>query len=83
MGRGLNRISGSMARSISLPTLDDEVSRYRKRLLDEAALNVGPPSHFKRPHERLFTKQERGHVTLLCGGLTLRHELLVLAEELQ
>ncbi len=79
MVRGSNGISGSTARSIALPTLEDEVSRYRKRLLDEAGLNIGPPSHFKRPHERPFTKQERGHVTLLFGGLTLRHELLVLA----
>ena len=79
MVRGLNGVSGSMARSIALPTLENEVSQYRKRLLAEAGLNVGPPSHFKRPHERLFTKQERGNVTLLFGGLTLRHEQLVLA----
>jgi predicted nucleotide-binding protein (sugar kinase/HSP70/actin superfamily) len=35
--------------------------------------------HFKRPRERAFTKSERGNVTLLLGGLTLRHDTLLRA----
>ena len=67
------------AKSVSLPTYDDEVARYKQRLLEEAGLNIGPPSHFKRPAERPFTRSERDHVTVLFGGLTLRHEQLVMA----
>ncbi len=67
------------ARNVALPTYDDEVTRYKQRLLEEAGLNVGPPSHFKRSHERPFTRSERDHVTVLFGGLTLRHERMVMA----
>ena len=33
--------------------------------------------HFKRPTERPFTREDRERVTLLFGGLTLRHEALI------
>jgi predicted nucleotide-binding protein (sugar kinase/HSP70/actin superfamily) len=36
-------------------------------------------AHFRRPVERPFTRSEREHVTLLFGGLTMRHDLLLLA----
>lgn len=65
--------------AVSLPTLDLEVDRFRKNLLEEAGLSIGPPAHFKRPVERPFTKQERNRVTLLFGGLTIRHEQLIYA----
>lgn len=55
------------------------VEAERERLLAEAGLNVRPVSHFKRPTERPFTAQERGNVTILFGGLTMRHDLLLLA----
>jgi len=35
--------------------------------------------HFKRPQERVFTARERASVTLLIGGLTVRHDLLMVA----
>lgn len=35
--------------------------------------------HYKRPAERLFTAAERDHVTILIGGLTWKHEDLILA----
>src|SRR5678816_1435830 len=38
-----------------------------------------PTSHFRRPEERPFTRAERDRVTLLFGGLTMRHESLLLA----
>lgn len=45
------------------------------------ASKTPPPhiDHFKRPEERLFTKSEKEHVTLLFGGLTLRHDTLIKA----
>jgi len=35
--------------------------------------------HFKRPQERRFTARERGSVTVLMGGLTVRHDHLMAA----
>jgi predicted nucleotide-binding protein (sugar kinase/HSP70/actin superfamily) len=35
--------------------------------------------HFKRPAERAFTARERARVTLLFGGLTVRHDQLMAA----
>ena len=49
----------------------------RARLEREAGLT--PPDHspFKRPAELPFTKDQRGHTTLLFGGLTWKHEKLI------
>jgi predicted nucleotide-binding protein (sugar kinase/HSP70/actin superfamily) len=35
--------------------------------------------HYRRPEELLFTAAERDHVTILIGGLTWKHEELILA----
>jgi predicted nucleotide-binding protein (sugar kinase/HSP70/actin superfamily) len=71
------------ARDLSLPLLADSIEvtlrEERDRLMAEAGLSVGPVSHFKRPRERAFSRAERGHVTIWLGGLTLRHELLIVA----
>ena len=71
-------------RSHPLPILDDDairaaVSAERERLMREAGISVGPVSHFKRPVERTFTRAERGQVTIWLGGLTMRHEQLIIA----
>ena len=69
--------------SKSLPLFDDvlkhQIHLERQRLLDEAGLSVRPVAHFKRPQERAFTRAERDHVTVLLGGLTMRHDELILA----
>ncbi|MHC5051975.1 MAG: 2-hydroxyglutaryl-CoA dehydratase, partial [Planctomycetota bacterium] len=52
------------------------VREERKRLLAEAGLEG--PRHFLRPVERPFTADQRGTTTLLFGGLTLKHEQLIL-----
>jgi predicted nucleotide-binding protein (sugar kinase/HSP70/actin superfamily) len=57
--------------------IDECVSAERLRLLQLAGLNS--PSHFHRPVERPFTGEERGHVTVLLGGLTWKHEKLIQA----
>ncbi|MFQ5422873.1 MAG: activator of (R)-2-hydroxyglutaryl-CoA dehydratase [Phycisphaerae bacterium] len=48
-------------------------------MMDEARLNVGSIQHFRRPSEKGFTKDERSRVTVWFGGLTMRHERLILA----
>jgi len=54
------------------------VEAERDRLLAEAGLDQ-PGTHFQRPAERPFTRDERAHTTLLFGGLTLKHEELITA----
>ncbi len=64
---------------MTLAILDEQVEQYRWQLMDEAGLAIGPPASFKRPEERVFTKDQRDSTTVLFGGLTLRHEQLILA----
>ena len=62
-----------------LQRIDAKGAAERVRLLREAGLPTEPPRHFRRPVERPFTKAERGRVTLLFGGLTLRQDRLMRA----
>ena len=57
--------------------IQQQVAEERARLEREAGLQSRQHHHFKRPAERPFTKDERGHTTLLFGGLTWKHEQLV------
>lgn len=50
------------------------VERERQRIRQELG---EARAHFKRPTERPFTAAERDQVTILFGGLTLKHERLV------
>jgi predicted nucleotide-binding protein (sugar kinase/HSP70/actin superfamily) len=59
--------------------IEQAIQAERERLMAEAGLTVRPIAHFRRPEEKPFTKAERDHVTVLFGGLTLRHEQLILA----
>ena len=63
----------------SVSSSEDLVALERARLLEEAGLRVAPPRHFRRPVERSFTQQERDQVTILFGGLTMRHDRLMRA----
>jgi len=53
------------------------LAEERARLEREAGLVQHDRHQFKRPKERPFTRSERGHTTLLFGGLTWKHEKLV------
>ncbi|MCX6551036.1 MAG: activator of (R)-2-hydroxyglutaryl-CoA dehydratase [Acidobacteria bacterium] len=55
-----------------------QVDAARLRLRRRAGFD-GPPDHFRRPLERVFTAEERGQVTILFGGLTPAHETLIQA----
>ena len=53
------------------------LAEERARLEREAGLQKKEAHHFKKPVEKPFTKQQRGHTTLLFGGLTWKHEKLL------
>ncbi|HVN03601.1 MAG TPA: hypothetical protein VMT86_04230, partial [Bryobacteraceae bacterium] len=57
--------------------IQKRLAEERARLEREAGLVKRETHAFKRPVERPFTKEQRGHTTLLFGGLTWKHEKLV------
>src|SRR5215510_7905478 len=57
--------------------IQKRLAEERARLEKEAGIEKREVHHFKKPVERGFTKDERGHTTLLFGGLTWKHERLV------
>lgn len=57
--------------------IQQRLAEERARLERETGVHNHQPHHFKRPIERPFTKDQRGHTTLLFGGLTWKHEKLV------
>jgi predicted nucleotide-binding protein (sugar kinase/HSP70/actin superfamily) len=81
-----SRSSASSAPAAVLPLLSPEqvlaqrLAEKRRQLEAEAGLDAEPAEahrHFKKPLERFFSKAQRGHTTLLFGGLTLKHERLI------
>ncbi|MEO5511663.1 MAG: 2-hydroxyglutaryl-CoA dehydratase, partial [Longimicrobiales bacterium] len=59
--------------------MDSRLATERARLMAEAGLSEAPPTHFRRPAERQVKRSERDRVTIWFGGLTMRHEHLILA----
>ncbi len=57
--------------------IQQRLADERARLEREAGLTHKEVHRFKKPVERPFTKQQRGHTTLLFGGLTWKHEKLL------
>ncbi len=57
--------------------IQKRLAEERARLERERGVARRESSHFKRPEELPFLKQQRGHTTLLFGGLTWKHEKLV------
>jgi predicted nucleotide-binding protein (sugar kinase/HSP70/actin superfamily) len=57
--------------------IQQRLEEERARLEREHGVQKKQLHQFKKPVERFFTKQERGHTTLLFGGLTWKHEKLV------
>jgi predicted nucleotide-binding protein (sugar kinase/HSP70/actin superfamily) len=53
------------------------VAAEKLRLVEAAGLLEKPKEHFRRPLERPFTAKERGHVTILFGGFTWKHERFI------
>jgi predicted nucleotide-binding protein (sugar kinase/HSP70/actin superfamily) len=58
-------------------TIQKRLEQERARLETEAGIQKKQISHFQKPVENAFTKSQRGHTTLLFGGLTWKHEKLI------
>ncbi len=57
--------------------IQKRLAEERARLEQEAGVAKKERERFHRPVERAFTADQRGHTTLLFGGLTWKHEKLV------
>ncbi len=66
---------------VQIGSVEDLIRRRlaeeRARLEKEAGVSAKQVHQFKRPVERPFTKDQRPHTTLLFGGLTWKHEKLI------
>ena len=49
----------------------------KKRLESEYGVEDKKINHFKKPFEKMFTKDQRANTTILFGGLTWKHEKLI------
>ena len=58
--------------------IQQRLAEERVRMEKEAGVTGKSVHHFKKPVERGFTKSQRPHTTLLFGGLTWKHEKLIL-----
>src|SRR5580693_5676801 len=54
-----------------------KLEEERARLAREMGIDLQTRKHFQKPVENLFTSEQRGHTTLLFGGLTWKHEYLI------
>ena len=55
----------------------ERIGAERRRMEREASVSSEKHHHFTRPKEDLFTADQRDDTTLLFGGLTWKHELLI------
>lgn len=49
----------------------------RKRISKQLGVDSHAPNHFRKPVERPFTAEERNKITILFGGLSLKHERVI------
>jgi len=56
-----------------------KVAEERARLEKENGIVNKEVKHFKKPVELRFTRKQRDHTTILFGGLTLKHEQLIIS----
>ncbi len=75
-GVGLVQIGASPESAIE-QIIQQRLAEERARLEREAGLAKKESHQFKKPVENPFTAKQRGHTTLLFGGLTWKHEKLL------
>jgi predicted nucleotide-binding protein (sugar kinase/HSP70/actin superfamily) len=75
-GAGLVQIGASPESAIE-QIIQQRLAEERARLEREAGFAKRETHQFKKPVENPFTAKQRGHTTLLFGGLTWKHEKLL------
>ena len=57
--------------------IEELLRNERERLEKEHGIAKKPAEHFARPMENLFTRDQRETTTILFGGLTWKHDVLI------
>ena len=56
---------------------EEELKAYEAQLRKELGLEAEEVNHFEKPFEQRFLRQSRETTTVLFGGLTMAHDLLI------
>ncbi len=68
----------SLLNIVSQPQVRSLLDEARQRIAEEEGVSFRSVNgHFKKPVERDYSAPQRGHTTLLFGGMTFRHEHLL------
>ena len=57
--------------------IERELRQFEREERMRLGLAEAPPVHWRDPAPQRFTREERAHTTLLCGGLTQAQDLLI------
>ncbi|CAN7510699.1 hypothetical protein LJR084_003655 [Variovorax sp. LjRoot84] len=57
--------------------IEQELGRYERQQRARLGLPEEPAAHWHDPNPKRFTRAQREHTTLLCGGLTQAQDLLI------
>jgi predicted nucleotide-binding protein (sugar kinase/HSP70/actin superfamily) len=57
--------------------IQKRLQEERERLASQMGIDLAPRTHFAKPVEHGFTKDQRPHTTVLYGGLTWKHEHII------
>jgi predicted nucleotide-binding protein (sugar kinase/HSP70/actin superfamily) len=57
--------------------IEEELSRYEQQERARLGLKEEPAAHWQDANPKRFTRAQREHTTLLCGGLTQAQDLLI------
>lgn len=75
---GIQILNGEQKKELDREQMIQQmILEERKRLEAEYGVEDKKINHFKRPFEKMFTKDQRGSTTILFGGLTWKHEKLI------
>ena len=66
-----------MAKVMDREEIEAKTQEYEKQLRGEMGLGKKKTQHFEKPFERAWTKDQKDSTTILWGGLTMVHEVLV------
>jgi predicted nucleotide-binding protein (sugar kinase/HSP70/actin superfamily) len=62
---------------MAFDVIEEELQRYEREQRARLGLAEAPVQHWHDPNPRQFSRAQREHTTLLCGGLTQAQDLLI------
>ena len=66
-----------MAKVLDKEEIEAQTKQYEQQLRNEMGLEIPEISHFEKPVERPWYKEDKDSTTILFGGMTMAHDELV------